>query len=127
MLGITLYPWLNHAQPEDVPVTYLDDLFAQIGNIPVAVTETGWPAENLTGLNLVWETSESSQTAYVSRLEAIFTGRSPAFFNWLFLHPMIDPGENSLVFQLFSSISLRNNAGEKRPVYDTWLDFSFTD
>jgi hypothetical protein len=121
ILGITLYPWLHHAQPEDIPTTYMDGLFTRIGNLPVAVTETGWPSENPAGLNLPWDISEQAQTDFVPKVEAIFANREYAFFNWLFLYPLVDSGGQSVEYQLFSSISLRSSGGAKRPVYDRWL------
>lgn len=124
VLGLTVYPWLGHATPDSIPADYLAPLIERIGTTPIAVTETGWPAENLGGLNPPWETSEAAQVAYLPRLAAMLAGKDARMANWLFLYPMVDPGGSPLDWKLSGSISLRNSQGEPRPVYDAWIAFA---
>jgi hypothetical protein len=121
IVGITLYPWLGIANPEEIPTDYLVPLLDRIGDKPIAITETGWPGEDL-GLNTAWEQSESAQLRYVEALKLILKDADVRILNWLYLYPIADP-QASVAFQTFGSISLRNAAGEKRPVYDIWTDF----
>jgi len=107
-----------------VPSTYLDPLISRIGDKPIAITETGWPAENLGNLNPLWETSETAQVTYLSKLSAMLKGKNVKIVNWLFLNPMVNPGGSPVSWKLFGSVSIRNDSGGKRSVYDPWLSFS---
>jgi len=123
-VGVTVYPFLSYASPGSVPSSYLDPLISRVGSKPIAITETGWPAENLGGLNPPWETSEQAQVTYLSRLDAMLEGKNVKMVNWLHLYPMKDTGGSPTEWKLFSSISLRDSSGNKRPAYDAWLSFS---
>lgn len=123
VVGVTVYPFLNYASPSSVPVTYLDPLISRIGSKPIAITETGWPAENLGALNPQWETSQEAQLTYLTRLDAMLEEKNVKMVNWLHLYPMQDTGGSPVEWKLFSSVSLRDNSGNKRPAYDVWLSF----
>lgn len=118
VLGISLYPWFRSERPADVPLDHLAPLFERIGDTPVLITETGWPAEEHPEHPVPWETSEAAQVTYVHRLFRMIEGRDVRGAVWAFLHPLLDDGD--LVGRLFGSISLRNEHGAKRPVYDVW-------
>ncbi len=124
LLGVTLYPYLHHAEVADLPADYLDPLFDRIGSVPVAITETGWPAEDLGDLEIPWEQSPQAQVDYLSALGGLLAGRDVPLVNWLFLNPMVDTGEASIDWQVFGSVSIRDDEGGKRPVYDAWTAFS---
>ena len=123
MIGVTLYPWLNYRTASSVPANYLDPLISRIGSKSLAITETGWPAENLGNLNPSWETNETAQVTYLSRLSGVLAGKNPKMVNWLFLYPMVDPGDSPSSWKLFGSVSLRESSGNKRAVYDPWVSF----
>jgi hypothetical protein len=123
IIGITLYPWLNFATAASVPEGYLDALWSRIGLKPVAITETGWPAENLGGLFPPWETTESAPVTYLTRLAVVLQGRPVRMVNYLFLHAMQDPGGSPLEWKLFGSVSIRDAHGNPRMVYSSWLAF----
>ncbi|HSL83219.1 MAG TPA: hypothetical protein VLF66_10610 [Thermoanaerobaculia bacterium] len=118
VVGITLYPFLRAARPADVPAGHLAPLFARIGATPVVVTETGWPAEAHPEAPVPWETSEAHQVTYLDRLFAMMVGRYVRGAVWLFLHPLLDDG--TFDARVFGSISLRDETGAKRLVYDSW-------
>jgi hypothetical protein len=124
VVGVTIYPFLSYASPDSVPGSYLDPLISRIGSKPIAITETGWPADNLGGLNPPWETSGQAQTTYLSRLDVMLEGKSVGMVNWLLLYPMEDTGGSPTEWKLFSSVSLRDNSGNKRLAYDVWLSFN---
>ena len=120
---MTLYPFLNDAEPGSIDAGYLDPLFNRIGDIPVAITETGWPAEDYGDLNPLWVTSEQAQVDYLSWLNSVLGGRDVPVVSWLFLHPMTDPGGSPDDWKVFGSVSLRNSAGQKRMVFDPFVEF----
>jgi hypothetical protein len=124
IVGVTLYPFLNYASADEVPVSYLDPLVSRISSKPIAITETGWPAEDFGNLDLPWEESEQAQLTYLSKLEVMLEGNNISTVNWLFLYPMEDPGGSPSDWELFGSISIRDSSGNKRPVYDPWLTYS---
>jgi hypothetical protein len=121
ILGITLYPFFSVASPEDIPSEYLAPLAERIGTKAVAITETGWPAENL-GLNAPWEESPEAQVRYLEALDNILSPLKIRVLNWLFVYP-IDSGQDSFDSQAFGSISLRDANGDKRPIYDAWINY----
>ncbi len=121
VVGITLYPWFSVATPQQIPDDYLAPLLQRTGAIPIAITETGWPAD-IQGLQAPWQASPQAQVAYVDALQRILQGTSVSILNWLFINP-IAAEPNSLEVQLFGSISLRTVSGDKRPVYDAWVNF----
>ncbi|MCL4257615.1 MAG: hypothetical protein KJZ53_03690 [Anaerolineales bacterium] len=121
ILGITLYPWFSAATPEELPDDYLAPLLQHAGATPIAITETGWPAET-PGLQAPWHASSESQLRYVDALARITRPVDLRILNWLFINP-INASPDSLEVQLFGSISLRDQAGEPRPVYQTWVNF----
>ncbi len=123
IVGLTVYPWMRYAHAADVPSGYLDPIVSRIGARPIAVTETGWPAENLGELNPPWETSPAAQVAYLGRLEQMLRGRRVSIVNWLNLNQMTDPGGSPLDWKLFGSVALRDTRGSQRPVYSRWMRF----
>jgi exo-beta-1,3-glucanase (GH17 family) len=123
LVGITVYPWLGVATPEEIRDDYFDPLIEHIGSKLVAITETGWPGENL-GLESAWEASPEAQIRYVEALDRALEGVDLRILNWLHLNQMSRPEGNQTFWQVFSSISLRDIEGNKRPVYDIWMNFS---
>lgn len=121
ILGITLYPWFSVATPEEVPDGYLTPLLQRTGATPIAITETGWPADPL-GLQAPWQASPLVQVRYVDALARITSSADLRILNWLFINP-INASPDNLEVQLFGSISLRDANGEKRPVYDIWVNY----
>ncbi|MGE0135073.1 MAG: hypothetical protein AB7L91_08310 [Dehalococcoidia bacterium] len=121
IVGLSLYPFFGTAEPSAVPVDYLEPLSARIGGRPIAITETGWPAEHPAGFTAPWSAGEQAQVAYVERLTALLDGRDVRLANWLLLHALRDSGPESQAWQVFGSVSLRDAAGERRPAYEAWF------
>lgn len=119
VVGLTVYPYLGIASPAQVPVTYLDPVLAMIGSKPIAITETGWPAEAATAV--AWQPGENQQVEYLNRLDAMLRNRSVLLVNWLFLYPMSAGSPD--VLATFGSVSLRRASGGKRPVHDAFVSF----
>lgn len=123
IIGLTLYPWLGQANPADLPAGYLAPLISRIGDKPVAVTETGWPAEILGSLQPAWSASERAQVDYIGELPRLLQGANLRVVNWLYLYPPTDSGGSSPDWQLFGGITLRRQDGSPRPAYQAWLDY----
>lgn len=121
IVGITLYPWLSVVTPEDIPDGYLDPLTERIGDKPIAITETGWPGDSF-GLQTPWEASPEAQLRFVDALARILNGANIRILNWLHLYQMQLPADRT-EFAEFTSISLRDAEGNKRPIYDVWVEF----
>lgn len=124
VVGLTLYPWFGAATPAEMPQDLLDPLFNRIEGIPLVITETGWPAGNPGGLDVAWQTSEQAQVEYLAALGELLPTDRVRVVSWLFLHPMQDPGGQPVEWKLFSTISLMDEAGSPRPVYEPWLSFT---
>ncbi|MEX1248333.1 MAG: hypothetical protein WEA61_07600 [Anaerolineales bacterium] len=122
IVGFTLYPWLGVSTPEEVPDAYFAPLVQRIGDKPVAITETGWPGDGL-GLLTAWEASPEAQIRYIDTLRRILPELNVRILNWLHLNQMVQTPENLTFWQAFSSISLRDFEGSKRPIYDAWVEF----
>lgn len=117
ILGLTVYPFFNSINANSVSNNYMDTLFAQIGTIPLAITETGWPGDSLYGN---WNASPQEQVDWVNKLFNILNGRNVEVVNWLFLNYMMD---NSLSSEslIFKSVALRDSLGNDRPALPIWL------
>lgn len=123
IIGVTVYPFFQYTTPSSIPENYLDPLFDRIAEKkqkPIAITETGWPAENSGGFNPAWVPSEAHQTDLIPKLYSMIQNRDVHFLNWLFLYPLKDDGTQSLEWKTFGSISLRNQNGGKRAAYEHW-------
>jgi len=124
VVGLTVYPYLGTADPADVPADYLDGIFDLIGERPIAITETGWPA-GAPGGPVPWAPGTAEQVTWLERLEAMLDGRDVDFVQWLFLHPLASGSPD--VLSTFGTVSLRDNAGATRPVYDPFVAFGAED
>lgn len=122
VVGITVYPFFQYSVPNNIPADYLDVMAAQVGGKPLAITETGWPAENPAGFAPLWTVSEEQQVSYVPRLAEITAGKNVSFVNWLYLYPMEDDGTSSESWKTFGSISLKDSLGIERRTYYAWVD-----
>jgi hypothetical protein len=122
IVGLSVYPFFNYEDPADVPSNYLAPVFAKIGDRPLIITETGWPAQNLGSLNPQWTTTEEAQIEYVTRLSTFTSGRNIPVMNWLFFNGLEDDGSQSEAWKIFGSISIKNSQGNEYQVYNSWID-----
>lgn len=119
VVGLTLYPFLSYDNTATLPSAYLDPLFTQIGNIPLVITETGWPGDSLVP---GWTASPQEQVNYVNDLFSMLNGHDVPVVNWLFLNYMMDT--SSLPEILFvKSIAMRDSLGNDRPALSVWLSY----
>ena len=66
MLGLSSYPYLGYAQPEDIPANYYTRLLNG-RTIPVMVVEGGWTSASVANVR----SSEALQARYVARHDAL--------------------------------------------------------
>lgn len=121
IVGFTVYPWLSVATPEEIPDDYLAPMVEHVGGKPVAFTESGWPGAFL-GQETAWEASPEAQLRFIDALDRILGGVNLKILNWLHYYQMTQL-DDLLFWQAFSSISLRDTEGNKRPVYDAWVAY----
>ncbi len=122
VLGLTVYPFFNYVDPSDVPNNYLKPFIDKIGNRPIVITETGWPAENINGLNPPWVTTEEAQVEYVQRLQRFTSTHTYPVINWLYYNGLLSDETESDTWKTFGSISIKNRQGNEYQVYNPWLD-----
>ncbi len=118
IVGLTFYPFLKYNSADSVPMNYLDPLFNRIGNIPLAITETGWPGDSLIG---PWSASPQEQVDWVNNLFTMINGRNVEVVNWLFLNYMMN--RYTVDDLLAKSISMRDSLGNDRPALAVWLSY----
>jgi len=123
VVGLSVYPFFNYEDPADVPSNYLQPILSRIGNRPLVITETGWPAENNGALNPQWTTTEEAQVEYLSRLKTFTQGKNIPVMNWLYFNGLNDDGTLSQGWKIFGSVSIRNENGDEYQVYNDWIDF----
>jgi len=119
IVGLTFYPFLEFATANSVPLTHLDPLFNKIGNIPLVITETGWPGDSLVGN---WYATPQQQVDYVNKLFSMVNGRNVESINWLFLNYMMDTTYTPDI-AVYKSISMRDSLGNDRPALPVWLSY----
>lgn len=122
IVGITLYPWLNHENPEDISSDYLHPLLQRLdNNIPIAITETAWPAENLKEQDMPWTTTPEAQLRYVQQLQQFLPSNRVEFILWPFLYqPVQSPVIPDEVRTLFGGMAFHDGDNLPLPAYPVW-------
>ncbi|MFQ5493663.1 MAG: glycosyl hydrolase 53 family protein [Candidatus Dojkabacteria bacterium] len=133
LIGLTLYPYFDHTDPNLIP----DDYFAPVAKYgkPLAVTETGWmsrtsfsgPLEALSDMG--YTGSQQQQVDYLLKLIELAEEDDFEFINWFFINDVanwVDGDTGSDGLEIFDSISLRDNQGNSKLVWDYWLSLKQT-
>jgi hypothetical protein len=81
VLGLTSYPWKDHASPAKLPPDYYSRL-ARHTTKPIGFTEIAWSSDRAQG------GSEEAQVQYLLRFLELTKGMNLAFVNWAFLHDL---------------------------------------
>ncbi|MAU09476.1 MAG: hypothetical protein CL607_06620 [Anaerolineaceae bacterium] len=70
--ALSLYPYMSGLMTNDIPVDYFDRLFALAGDKPIAISETGYPAQTLElqDAGLTFPSTPEKQHAYITGLLA---------------------------------------------------------
>jgi hypothetical protein len=114
-LGFTVYPHLNYASPQDIPLDYFSKITA-ITNKEFAITETSWPSDiNIfNGPNAKYNTDQSEQLEYIEWIDKMNREYEPIFINWLFLNDIETNQE------LFKGAGLRDLNGDEKPAFSAY-------
>lgn len=85
-VGVSVYPYLiwDIEDPETLPANWLSHAVTLGEGKPIAITETGWIAENLDGADLDRIGTPEYQDAYVARLLQDAQALDVVFVTWLF-------------------------------------------
>lgn len=118
VFSFTLYPFFQYSTANSVPTNYLDGIFNKIGNKPLVISETGWPADSLIG---TWASSPVQQVDYVNKLFSMVQGKNVEVINWLFLNYLMSQANDG--FKIFCSVSMRDSVGNDRPALPVWLSY----
>ncbi|MFH0892999.1 MAG: T9SS type A sorting domain-containing protein [Bacteroidota bacterium] len=117
-IGITLYPFFNYTNANDIPPGYLDDLTTHTGNKKIVITETGWPADQ-TFLPAPWTCSATQQVDYTHTLfNNIINNKPVKSINWLFLNYLMSDINDG--YKIFRSVALRDSLNIDRPAKAIW-------
>jgi len=119
ILGLTVYPFFSYKTANEIPQDYLSPLFERLGDKPVVLTETGWPADSFIG---TWTSSPQQQVDYVHKLFGILDGQNVEVVNWLFLNYVMDRS-NNVHYKIFRSVALRDSLGNDRPALPAYLSY----
>lgn len=119
--GFTVYPFFANVNVSQIQNNYLDELFAMANDKPVAIVETGWPAESYADFPTPWTSSEAQQDLYVDKLFELIEGKNVEILQWLYLYPLVDTCDGCDTWKTFGSISLKNQNGFERPAFAKWV------
>ena len=121
VIGLTLYPMFDNANPNLIPANYLQPLKDRIGTKPVVITETGWPSEDLIPdpNSPPWVTSPQAQVDYINKMPSFLNAITVEVMGWLFYQPLKGPIPEG--FKIFSPIALFDSNKNKLPSYDLWV------
>ena len=115
LVGFTIYPFIEYLDLNDVPENYYEEILDHT-DLPIAITEMGWPSEDL-----VFEEDtvvvSGNQQAQVDFLLSILKATKSMDIDLLmysFLHDL--PAD----IEVFGSIALKKNDGTPKLVYDYW-------
>lgn len=133
MLGISIYPFAffehqNKGDPDTLPQDWLSQFISIANSKPMAITETGWPAEDLVideyQLNL--SISEADQSQYVTMLLNEGQKLDLQFINWFAVVDYdalweIALGQDNLS-RIWRDTGLISEELEERPALQVWQD-----
>jgi hypothetical protein len=102
-LGISSYPYFGFDKPGDIPINYYSRLL-EGKNIPVFISEGGWPTESLTTADQSFNSSQEMQRDYfVQHIKLLDEVKATAIFQLLFTdidtdYLPVDAPENIIYF-----------------------------
>lgn len=112
MVSFTVYPFLHYRTVDEIPDQYLLEI-RQHTDLPVMITETGWPSETTdSGV----QGSDQAQIDYMMRLVEQANRIKTQAIVWVFPHDAHFPAGGGV----FDTISLQRNDGSPKPAYGYW-------
>ncbi len=139
VLGISVYPYVffNHndrGDPDNMPVDWLSQINNIAGAKPLAISETGWIAEDLeiTEFQYAETSDETKQAAYSTQLLQAAEDMNMEFVIWWTISDFDTLWNNELaqdpVAKIWKDIGLYDENQSPRPalqVWDSWLQRNY--
>jgi hypothetical protein len=133
-IGLSVYPYAffnpeHRGHPDALPKDWLSQATLLLGSPKrIAITETGWVAEDLTvsAYGLVEQSSPAEQRAYVARLIRDARALDAEFAIWFTatdydtLWETFSPGESKNLGALWRDTGLFNEQLQARPALEVW-------
>lgn len=133
MLGISIYPFVffeheDLGNPKKLPDNWLSQVQALDPNKSMAITETGWPAEDVEvpEFNLNISADESDQKKYVELLMEEADELSLEFVNWFSLvdyDELWDKALGDSVSLIWKDTGMIDENLNERPALQVWQDW----
>lgn len=112
LISFTVYPFLHNQSVAAIPHDYLSEI-RQHTNLPVVITETGWPSQpTASGV----QGSEQLQVDYLLELAKQANAIQTEAVIWVFPHD----AQFGIAGGIFDHISLNNNDGSHKLAFDYW-------
>lgn len=110
-VGFTTYPGLVFHHPADVPADYYGAIRDHT-NLPVLITETGWPSGTVAP---GWDGSEEAEAAWATRLWKLLDPVRPGVVVWPFVF------DTQVSTAPFGTMGLRRPDGSARPAWNAFV------
>lgn len=131
LVGISVYPYafFGHAgagDPANLPDAWLSQIELLAGTLPVAITETGWIAEDLdiASFGLSVDSTPANQADYVETLLARAEALDAEFIVWFSIVDYDDLWENQLgmddVARIWKDTGFLDESLNERPALNVW-------
>lgn len=133
VVGISVYPYVffdhpDRGDPANLPTDWLSQVTQLAGGRPVAIAETGWPAETLTipsfGVDIASDSAK--QNAYLNALFNAADALDAVFIVWFSLVDYDALWNGALqrdpVAQIWRDTGLYDENLNTRPALDTWMN-----
>jgi hypothetical protein len=131
IIAVSTYPYLRISDPAAIPAGYYADIAALAPGKPFAISESGWPAEDVDDpYPVLIPSSSEAQDAFLSRLLGDLDEMEAVFFVWFLTRDIDEAWEQSYAAlpiaptaRLFRDIGLLDGAGDARVAMDTWREW----
>lgn len=133
VVGVSVYPYVffdhpGRGDPANLPADWLSQISGLTGGRPVAIAETGWPAETLTipafGVDVA--SDPATQDAYLDALFAAADALDARFIVWFSLadYDALWNGvlQQDPLAQIWRDTGLYDENLNPRPALDTWME-----
>lgn len=133
VVGVSVYPYVffdhpGRGDPANLPADWLSQISGLTGGRPVAIAETGWPAETLTipafGVDVA--SDPATQDAYLDALFAAADALDARFIVWFSLadYDALWNGvlQQDSLAQIWRDTGLYDENLNPRPALDTWME-----
>jgi glucose/arabinose dehydrogenase len=128
-IAVSSYPYLSQSNLENgIPSDYFAALADLAPSKPFAVSETGWPAEDLTAPSpVVVRSDPAAQRSYVERILSEGDARNAEFITWFLTRDfdtawetVYEGSASAPTARFFRDLGLFDGAGMARPGLTTW-------